>query len=145
VKLLIDQPINILIEEIQKCNIGIAGTTGQGHIMAAADLPMLVLAGVTNPYQSGPYASRVALLLHRYICGPCYQENFRFGCKKVNCMDTLDISEGVRLANLLADDLEFGKYWMKKSLGSHAIPVEMINTIQLLPMGEWVYKDKNSK
>ena len=121
----IDLPFDVLLQELAKCDIGISGTTGQGHMMAAAQLPMLVLSGVTDPYESGPYTERVAHLRHNLPCGPCYQETFRFGCGRVACMDQLNVEQGAELALGLLDRTDFGKGWHQgRRLG--AVPVHKI-------------------
>jgi ADP-heptose:LPS heptosyltransferase len=129
---LIDLPFNVLLQELAECDIGISGTTGQGHMMAAAQLPMLVLSGVTDPYESGPYAERVAHLRHDLPCGPCYQETFRFGCGRVVCMEQLNVKEGADLALRLLDESEFGKGWHEgRRLG--AVPVHKVRQIRSIP------------
>jgi ADP-heptose:LPS heptosyltransferase len=108
---LVARPVPEVLEALAYCDLGIAGTTGQGHMMAAVGLPMLVLAGVTDAYESGPYAQRVAVLRHRLPCGPCYQEAFRFGCRTVACMETLDPAEAAALAQRLLSEPSFCDGW----------------------------------
>ncbi len=69
---------------------GICGTTGQGHIMALSDIPIIVLSGVTEALESGPYSKNINILKHNLECSPCYQESFRFGCGKVHCMNGIN-------------------------------------------------------
>lgn len=118
-----------VIELMSTCDLGISGTTGQGHMMAAAGIPMLVLAGVTEPLESGPYASRVSILRHSLACGPCYQENFRFGCSRLRCMDTLNIDDGAMLALKLIEDSNFGIDWKHYGKKTHPISVNQIKHI----------------
>lgn len=128
----IDLPIDVLLQELAKCDIGISGTTGQGHMMAAAQLPLLVLSGVTDPYESGPYTQRVAHLRHDLPCGPCYQETFRFGCGRILCMERLNIEQGADLALRLLEETDFGKGWQDgRRLG--AVPVHKIRQIHSIP------------
>jgi ADP-heptose:LPS heptosyltransferase len=133
----IDIPLDVLMIQLSTCDLGISGTTGQGHMMAAAGLPMLVLAGVTNPQSSGPYAERVAVLRHRLACGPCYQENFRFGCGQLKCMDTLDITSAAQMAIQLIENKEFGRGWCQKTGALMAVPIEMIENLHQRPQAEW--------
>lgn len=77
---------------------GICGTTGQGHIMALSDIPIIVLSGVTEALESGPYSKNIKILKHNLECSPCYQESFRFGCGKVQCMNS--ISQDLIINNL---------------------------------------------
>ncbi len=122
-------PIKELIGLLGECELGISGTTGQGHMMAAAGLPMLVMAGVTNPYESGPYVQRAAVLCHGYDCGPCYQETYRLGCARFSCMEALDVEEGAQLAKQLLDDPFFGLNWLFKFIKTPPVPVTTINKI----------------
>jgi ADP-heptose:LPS heptosyltransferase len=127
----IDLPIDVLLRDLAGCDIGISGTTGQGHMMAAAQLPMLVVSGVTDPYESGPYTERVVHLRHDLPCGPCYQELFRFGCGRVACMDQLNVEQGAELALRLLNTRDFGKGWHEgRRLG--ALPVSKIREIHSL-------------
>jgi ADP-heptose:LPS heptosyltransferase len=143
IELVIDLPIEELIERIGECNLGISGTTGQGHMMAAAGLPMLVLAGVTNPYESGPYVQRAAVLRHRYACGPCYQVTYRIGCGRVACMETLDVEEGARLALQLLRDSDFGSDWLYKSPKLAPVSITTITALHTRPPAEWVLSQDN--
>ena len=111
VEILVDISIPDLIDRLSYSDIGISGTTGQGHMMAAAGLPILVLSGVTSPYESGPYTSQVAVLKHNLLCGPCYQEKFRGGCGLIQCMDTLDIGDAVDLVVKLLKIPNYGVNW----------------------------------
>jgi ADP-heptose:LPS heptosyltransferase len=85
----LDSDLEQVFAGLSKCNLGIAGTTGQGHMMAAVNLPMVVLAGVTNPAESGPYTSIQKVISHNYKCGPCYSVSNTRGCG-YPCMDDLD-------------------------------------------------------
>lgn len=138
----IDIPLDVLMTHLAACDLGISGTTGQGHMMAVAGLPLLVLAGVTNPQSSGPYAERVAVLRHRFACGPCYQEDFRFGCGQLKCMDMLDIMSGVRMAMQLIENKEFGRGWCQKKGAPMVVPIEMIERLHQLPQAEWINKER---
>jgi ADP-heptose:LPS heptosyltransferase len=128
-KELIDQPFEGLVGAMGACDLGVAGTTGQGHMMAAAGLPLLVLSGATDPFESGPYARRSAHVRHDLPCGPCYQENFRFGCGSYACMETLSITEGVNLAEKLLSCDPFGIEWhSRKRIGP--VPVQRIKALR---------------
>lgn len=111
-EIVIDTPVADLINRLSLCALGISGTTGQGHMMAAAGLPILVLAGVTSPEESGPYAQRVAVVRHNFPCGPCYQESYRQGCGQIACMDSLDNEVASDLVIGLINDVEFGRNWL---------------------------------
>lgn len=87
---LVDMPLDQLITALSCCDVGVCGTTGQGHMMAAASLPVLILSGVTSELESGPYTEIVGVVKHDLPCGPCYGENYRFGCGKIACMDLID-------------------------------------------------------
>jgi len=129
VRRMIDLPIGDLVEQLRSCDLGISGTTGQGHMMAAAGIPMLVLAGVTEPFESGPYTRRGAILRHRLPCGPCYQGIFRFGCQKIPCMETLDVEAGADLAIRLLTDPRFGQDWLVKTPKQSPVAPETIAQI----------------
>jgi hypothetical protein len=117
------------IDLMSTCDLGISGTTGQGHMMASAGIPILVLAGVTEPLESGPYSRRVSILRHRLPCGPCYQVNFKYGCSRLRCMDTLNVEDGVIQALKLLDDSSFGMDWRGNDRKTHPISVGQINKI----------------
>ncbi|WP_306598020.1 glycosyltransferase family 9 protein [Geothrix sp. 21YS21S-2] len=129
VEKVIGLPLEDLFRELQTCDLGISGTTGQGHIMAVAGLPMLVVAGVTEPFESGPYTRRGADLRHRLACGPCYQEGYRSGCGAIQCMETLDLEEGAELAYKLLMDPEFGLDWQARNLKRFPVLIESIKGI----------------
>lgn len=114
------------IELMSTCDLGISGTTGQGHMMAAAGIPILVLAGVTEPLESGPYGRRVSVLKHSLPCGPCYQERFRFGCSRFRCMETLNLGDGVAQALNLLEDPSYGLGWRAHIQKTEPIPVPLI-------------------
>ena len=126
---LIDLPIAKIIGLLSQCDGGISGTTGQGHMMAAAQRPMLILSGVTNPRESGPLVHRAAILRHQLVCGPCYQVDFKWGCGKIQCMEMLDYKEGARLMIRLLDDDNFGTDWRIKEARTQVVPVSVINEI----------------
>ncbi len=86
-----------LVNIIKYADLAISGTTGQGHIFSTCNIPMLVFSGVTDHNQSGPFAKVVNLINHKYPCGPCYDEEYRFGCGR-NCMDDINTDEAVRYA-----------------------------------------------
>lgn len=136
IKLIDKDPIE-LIAVMSEYSLGIAGTTGQGHMMAAAGLPMLVLSGVTNPYNSGPYSHRVAILRHEYECGPCYQEEYRFGCRLVKCMDHLSVAHGVRLAESLLNDEQFGRKWYRCENHLQTQTIERIHEVHKSTQSKW--------
>lgn len=117
------------IDLMSTCDLGVSGTTGQGHMMASAGIPILVLAGVTEPLESGPYSKRVSVLKHDLPCGPCYQENFRFGCSRIRCMDTLSVDDGTSLALKLIGDSKFGLDWKCSGTKTHPIKVSQIKYI----------------
>ncbi len=137
VELAIGLPIEDVIVRMGECDLGLSGTTGQGHMMAAAALPMLVLAGVTNPRESGPYVQRAAILRHRFVCGPCYQESYRVGCGRIACMETLDVEEGVALALKLLTEPEFGVDWLNDAKKRPPVAVKTINEIHVMPIEFW--------
>lgn len=106
----IDLPLHQLIFLLSSCDLGVCGTTGHGHMMAAASLPVLVLSGVTNELESGPYTEIVGVVKHDLTCGPCYRENYRFGCGEIVCMDLIDPDLASRhVRSFLANNLSRNK------------------------------------
>ena len=138
VQKLISLPIDKLALEIANCDLGISGTTGQGHMMSLTQIPMLIFAGVTNPRESGPFVERAAILRHKYICGPCYQVEFKWGCGKVQCMESIDIDEGSKLAYRLLTEKNFGENWRTEEGKKQTIPVHVIKEIHTLPQDRWI-------
>ncbi len=134
----IDQPISKVVDIISHCDAGVAGTTGLGHMMAAAGLPLLILSGVTNPYESGPYVDRAAVLAHNYECGPCYQEEFRFGCGVISCMESLNPIVGAKLLHALLTDSDYGKNWFSNGKSIETNSIDKIRKIHLRPMKQWL-------
>lgn len=130
-----------LFSKLQACALGVSGTTGQGHMMAVVNIPMLVLAGVTNPYESGPYVQRALILNHSFACGPCYQKNFIKGCGRVACMETLDVEEGVRKAVKLLRDPQAGVDWLEVIKKTRGKSVSEIVAIHRRPMSNWITKE----
>lgn len=137
-ELYINKTLELAVEAMTTCDIGIAGTTGQGHMMAAAGLPMLILAGVTNPYESGPYVERAAILKHQYKCGPCYQESFRYGCRVEKCMDTIDPLRGAQFVSQLMSDNSFGLNWMADIPKPLPKQLSTIQALHKYPRTEWI-------
>lgn len=84
-----------LLNIVKYADLAISGTTGQGHIFSICNIPMLVFSGVTDFNQSGPFVKVVNSISHKYPCGPCYDELYRFGCGR-NCMDDINTDEAVR-------------------------------------------------
>jgi ADP-heptose:LPS heptosyltransferase len=91
-----------LVHIVKHADLAISGTTGQGHIFSTCNVPMLVFSGVTDFHQSGPFAKQVTSMIHKYPCGPCYHEKFRFGCGR-KCMEDIDINEAVDEALKILD------------------------------------------
>lgn len=134
---IIDRPVAKLIDQLEIFDLGISGTTGQGHMMAAAQIPMLVLSGVTSPHESGPFVRRAAILRHSFACGPCYQTEFKWGCKTLRCMDLLDIEQGSRLALRLLQDSQFGIDWFTVYKKRLIVEVEQIKELHTKPVARW--------
>lgn len=123
----LDIPVLALIKKIEACSVGLVGTTGQGHMMAAAGLPLVVLCGVTNPYESGPYVERAVVVSHSYACGPCYQEKFPRGCGLHPCMDSIKTQAIVSgLLKLIADPA-VGLGWLD---AAPKVPVKKVSEIK---------------
>ncbi len=125
----IDKPVVEVISMLSRCDVGVVGTTGQGHMMAAAGLPLLITAGVTEPYESGPYVSRAYVLKHGFPCAPCYQESYRFGCGQIQCMETLSPEQGAYEVNKLARDKTHGSGWLDGKIKSHPLTKKKIDNI----------------
>ena len=138
---LIDLPVDQLLFHLESCTLGVSGTTGQGHMMAAANLPMLVLAGVTNPFESGPYVTRALILSHQFACGPCYQKYYVKGCGKISCMETLDVALGIRMATELLRDPLAGIGWRDQTKKQASIPVATIEALHMRPISEWTRRN----
>ena len=109
---IINDNISDTLQSMSNYDLGITGTTGQGHMMSIGNFPLLVLAGVTEPMESGPYAERVKILKHNFECGPCYQATFKYGCKQIQCMDMLNVDLAVNYAFELINNDQFGKNWL---------------------------------
>ena len=109
---IINDNISNTLLSMSQFDLGITGTTGQGHMMSVGDFPLLVFGGVTEPLESGPYAERVKILKHSFECGPCYQATFKYGCRQFQCMEMLNIDLAVQyVVDLLKND-QFGKNWL---------------------------------
>ena len=126
---LIDKPFGELVKALQTCHLGICGTTGHGHMMAAANLPLVVLAGVTDAAESGPLAQRAAILRHNLPCAPCYQETFRRGCGVIPCMSALQPEIAANLAWNMALDPLFGEGWQQTHRRRQPVPPSEIDRI----------------
>jgi ADP-heptose:LPS heptosyltransferase len=109
---IINDNITETLQSMSNYDLGITGTTGQGHMMSIGSFPLLVLAGVTEPLESGPYAERVKILKHNLDCGPCYQATYKYGCKQIQCMDMLNMDLAVNYVLELINNGEFGKNWL---------------------------------
>lgn len=131
----IDKPIVDVISMLSRCDVGVVGTTGQGHMMAAAGLPLLITAGVTEPFESGPYVARAYVLKHGFPCAPCYQESYRLGCGKIQCMETLSPDKGAFEVNQLARDTCYGLSWLDGKIKSYPLPKTKIDKIVLQLLG----------
>ena len=98
-----------LVNIVKDADLAISCTTGQGHIFSLCNIPMLVFSGVTDFNQSGPFVKVVNTISHQYPCGPCYDENYRFGCGR-NCMDDINTDEAVRDAVEILNKSHFLKF-----------------------------------
>ncbi len=141
IDVLFDLSAEELFSKLQVCALGVSGTTGQSHMMAVVNLPMLVLAGVTNPHESGPYVSRALILSHSFACGPCYQKNYVKGCGRVACMETLDVGEGVLKAVTLLRDPQVGVGWLEMIKKTRSKSVSDIEALHRQPMSNWITKE----
>ena len=64
----------------------VASTVGLGHLAAAAATPIVVPCEPTNPCESGPYSKHAWIVRAGFKCAPCYRQELRFGCGKMDCM-----------------------------------------------------------
>jgi ADP-heptose:LPS heptosyltransferase len=94
-----------LTEYLKNCDVGLVGTTGQGHMISLAGVPLVIVSGVTNANESGPYVKNSIIVKHNLSCGPCYQEGFSRGCQKIQCMDTLDPDKIVHAIQLIINNI----------------------------------------
>lgn len=117
-KIISDNITDTLIS-MSNYDLGITGTTGQGHMMSIGNFPLLVFGGVTEPLESGPYAERVIIIKHNLECGPCYQATYKFGCKQIKCMEMLSIDIAVQNALELLKNEKFGKNWLLNNKKKH--------------------------
>lgn len=125
----INLPVLKVINKLSLCDVGLVGTTGQGHMMAAAGLPLVVFAGVTNAYESGPYVERAIVVSHSYPCGPCYQESYSTGCGKIPCMDKLDFIFAAQALMDITDYSESGVGWRETIEKKPPIQVKKIERL----------------
>lgn len=86
VEMLIDASFAQLLEALAGCQMAITGTTGQGHIAGLVVNSLVVFDGVTKDATSGPMAKSKLLCTVNMKCGPCYGEDFLFGCG-YKCME----------------------------------------------------------
>lgn len=92
-------------------SLGISGTTGQGHMMAHLNIPLIIFYGVTNIHESGPYSSVVYGVRHKRSCGPCYQPGFQYGCQQHTCMDEIEIEDVLDGINKISTGLIKADTW----------------------------------
>jgi len=105
-----------LLEIISKCNLGISGIVGQAHIMSIAQIPQIVVCGVTNPWESGPFIDTLAIIKHDLACGPCYNHiNYRFGCSRIDCMNEINANYAADVISSLIETPQSFKGWRKVS------------------------------
>jgi ADP-heptose:LPS heptosyltransferase len=114
-----------LSELIPSFDVGIAGMSGQGHLIGAFGIPMVVFAGVTNPRESAPYVKRAVICSHNYGCGPCYQENFLQGCGKIDCMNNIEYADVFSAINFLLENSINGVGWYEQC-NKKTIPVNEV-------------------
>ncbi len=136
VETLVDLPVLRVVAELSTCQVGLVGTTGQGHMMAAADLPLVVVAGVTNPHESGPFAERVLIVKHELKCGPCYQEGFGGGCGLLRCMEFLDVAAVVGAIEELLDNPCAGRNWHRVHVATTKTLAEIRSVLNYLSSGK---------
>jgi ADP-heptose:LPS heptosyltransferase len=128
---IINDNITDTLQSMSYYDLGITGTTGQGHMMSIGKFPLLVLAGVTEPLESGPYAERVKILKHNLECGPCYQAIYKYGCKQIQCMDMLNIDLAVNYVLELLKNDQSGKNWLlsdNKKMPTSQIQIQKVLT-----------------
>lgn len=117
------------LDFLNTCHFGICGTTGQGHMMAVVDLPLLVICGVTNPHESAPYSTRAAIVRHDLPCGPCYQEELSYGCGKIQCMNEINPLVCADMLTRLIVNNQFGLDWLLNTPRLRTKPVKTIRSI----------------
>ena len=93
---LIDLDFSDLFNHISICNFGIAGTTGQGHMFASTGIKMITFSGVTDFEKNGPLSENQIPLSHDFKCGPCYSDDYQYGCKNIACMDYIPLEDSVK-------------------------------------------------
>lgn len=123
---------NLPLEELSRVmvdfDIGISGMSGQGHLMSAFGLPMIIFSGVTNPKESAPFVKRAVICRHDFACGPCYQETFLRGCGVINCMDHISyesVFSGIKY--LMANSMN-GTNWYHRC-NEVTLPVEKLTRL----------------
>ena len=79
---------------MSECEAGITGTTGQGHIASTCMDNLIVFDGVTSDAASGPIVKNKYVISHVRVCGPCYNEDFLYGCG-VACMNDLGAADNI--------------------------------------------------
>jgi len=70
---------------MKKCACMVSGTTGLGHMAAAANIPIIVPCVPTNPDESGPYSDKAWIISADLVCSPCYRDDFVM-CNEFECM-----------------------------------------------------------
>ena len=73
---------------MKRCACVVAGTTGLGHMAAAADVPIVVPCIPTNPAESGPWSDKAWVLTADLLCAPCYRDGFKL-CGEFECMSLI--------------------------------------------------------
>lgn len=122
----VDSPFSDVIKSLQKCDVGVTGTTGQGHMMAFAGLPLVVLCGVTDAYESGPYAERCIIHEHDLSCSPCYSADTLYGCDHNDCMNMISPNYVAQsIIKILCND-QIGSNWLDVRKKKFPIPLKSI-------------------
>lgn len=84
-----------LFNEISCCDFGVSGTTGQGHMFAVSNIKLITFTGVTDEFKNGPLSDKQLYINHNFECGPCYSDNYKYGCARIKCMDLISIDYAV--------------------------------------------------
>lgn len=90
-----------LVPLAKMSKIIIANDTGPGHIMAAANKPMITICGPTDPVRVKPLGAKVKTMQAEVECKNCYLRT----CKNDHiCMKSLTVDQVVREVFIILDN-----------------------------------------
>ncbi|MCK9582141.1 MAG: glycosyltransferase family 9 protein [Endomicrobiales bacterium] len=85
--------LNEIAAVIKYASLIVCGNTGLMHLASALHTPTIALHGPTNPIKWGPIGDNAVAIKSKLNCSPCLSLGFEYGCKRDDCMRSINVTE----------------------------------------------------